>query len=103
MQSRRDHCKKKSKDQKSSRRWRRYNAVKQKMERKQSNQFKDFQHKVSRKLVVNTRAGTIIIGNLSVKKMPKSQSATRQMNRSTQGAGYLARFAGFLTYKATLR
>ena len=79
-----------------------YNAVKRKMERKRSNQLKDFQHKTAKKLVENTKAGTIIIGDLSVKEMPKSQSATRQMYRSTQGAGYLARFAGFLTYKAIL-
>jgi putative transposase len=102
VQSRRDHCRKKSKDRKPSRRWKRYNAVKKKMEQKRGNQFKDFQHKVSKKLVENTKAGTIIIGDLSVKKMPKSRSATRQMNRSTQGTGYLARFAGFLTYKAIL-
>ena len=102
VQSRRDHCKKRSKDRKPSRLWRRYNAVKRKMERKRSNQLKDFQHKTAKKLVENTKAGTIIIGDLSVKEMPKSQSATRQMYRSTQGAGYLARFAGFLTYKAIL-
>jgi len=101
VQSRRDHCKK-VKGKKPSRRWVRYNATKRKMERKRSNQLKDFQHKVSKTLVENTRAGTIIIGDLSVKKMPKSRSATRQMNRSTQGAGFLARFAGFLTYKGIL-
>jgi len=72
------------------------------MERTRSNQLKDFQHKTAKELVENTKAGTIIIGDLSVKEMPKSQSATRQMYRSTQGAGYLARFAGFLTYKAIL-
>lgn len=101
VQSRRDHCKK-SKGQKPSRRWIRYNEVKKKMERKRSNQLKDFQHKVSKHLVDNTRAGTIIVGDLSVKKMPKSKSASRSLNRSTQGTGYLARFAGFLTYKAIL-
>jgi len=102
VQARRDHCRKKSKDPKPSRRWIRYNAAKRTMERKRSNQLNDFQHKQSKKLVENTKAGTIIIGDLSVKKMPKSKSATRQMNRSTQGTGYLARFAGFLTYKAIL-
>nr|WP_303714180.1 transposase [Methanoculleus marisnigri] len=101
VQSRRDHCKK-VKGKKPSRRWISYNTTKRKMERKRSDQIKDFQHKVSKNLVENTRAGTIIIGDLSVKKMPKSRSATRQTNRSTQGTGHLARFAGFLTYKGIL-
>ena len=101
VQSRRDHCKK-VKGKKPSRRWISYNTTKRKMERKRSDQIKDFQHKVSKNLVENTRAGTIVIGDLSVKKMPKSRSATRQTNRSTQGTGHLARFAGFLTYKGIL-
>ncbi|MDG6251516.1 transposase [Methanocalculus sp.] len=101
VQSKRDHCKK-IKGKQPSRRWKRYNAVKRKMEKKKSNQLKDFQHKVSKKLVENTKAGTIIIGDLPVKKMPRSKTATKPMNRSTQGTGYLARFAGFLTYKAIL-
>ena len=96
VQSRRDHCKKKG------RKWKRLNHVKQKMERKRSNQLRDFQHKVSRKLVRNTRATTILVGDLSVKQMPKGKQATPGLNRSTQNAGHLSRFIGFLTYKAAL-
>ncbi|WP_332448597.1 RNA-guided endonuclease InsQ/TnpB family protein [Methanoculleus sp.] len=96
VQSRRDHCKKKS------RKWKRLNCAKRTMERKRSNQLKDFQHKVSRKLVRNTRANTILVGDLSVKQMPKSKQATPGLNRSTQNSGHLSRFIGFLTYKATL-
>ncbi|MFA5408898.1 MAG: transposase [Bacilli bacterium] len=96
MQSRRDHCRKKS------RKWKNLNRIKRKMERKRSNQLKDFQHKVSKKLVENTRANTILVGDLSVKQMPQSKQASKGLNRATQNTGSLSRFTGFLTYKATL-
>lgn len=94
VQSRRDHCKK------GSRKWKRLNAQKIRMERKRSNQLRDFQHKCSTKIVNNTMANTIIVGDLSVKSMPQSKTATKGINRATQGTGYLGRFAWFLTYKA---
>ncbi len=96
LQARRDHCKKKS------RKWQKLNRLKRKCERKRSNQIKDFQHKLSRKIVENTRANTILVGDLSVKQMPQSRQATPGLNRSTQNTGHLSRFIGFLTYKATL-
>ena len=96
VQSRRDHCKKKS------RKWKRLNRAKRTMERKRSNQLRDFQHKLSRKLIENTRAATILVGDLSVKQMPKSKQATPGLNRATQNAGHLSRFIGLLTYKAAL-
>jgi len=96
VQSRRDHCKKKS------RKWQRLNRAKRTMERKRSNQLKDFQHKLSRKLIENTRAATILVGDLSVKQMPKSKQATPGLNRATQNTGALSRFIGLVTYKAAL-
>ena len=96
VQSRRDHCKKKS------RKWKTFNHSKRAMERKRSNQLNDVQHKVSRNLVRNTRAATIVVGDLSVKQMPTSKQATPGLNRSTQNAGHLSRFIGLVTYKATL-
>jgi putative transposase len=106
IQSRRDHCKKrnmkKKNCRKSSKRWVQLNNIKHKFERKRSNQIKDFQHKKSLMIVTNTKANTIVIGDLDVKRMPKSKKANRHLNRSTQGTGYLGRFAGFLTYKAAL-
>lgn len=98
LKSRRDHCKK------NSRRWQRFNKNIKKMERKQSNQNKDYQHKLSKKMVGNTKANTIIVGDLKVKKMAKSKKGKgkrkRGLNRSTQNQGFLSRFIGFLTYKA---
>jgi putative transposase len=100
--SRRDHCIKhtKTNSRPSSRQWIHLNNIKRKFERKRSNQILDFQHKTSKMIVENTRANTIIVGDLDVKSMPQSEKANRRLNRSTQGTGYLARFAGFLTYKA---
>ena len=99
---RRDHCIKHTKTncRPSSRKWVMLNNIKRKFEKKRSNQIVDFQHKASLMIVRNTKANTIIVGDLDVKSMPQSKKANRGMNRSTQGTGYLARFTGFLTYKA---
>jgi putative transposase len=100
VQSRRDHCKK------GSRKFKFLNGLKRKMERKCRNQIKDFQHKTSLMIVKNTRANTIFIGDLDVKMMAQSKKkdmstkAKKSLNRSTQGTGYLARFAELLTYKS---
>lgn len=94
LQSRRDHCLKYSK------RWYKLNRIINKLKQKQSNQIKDFQHKLSRKIVDNTRANTIIVGDLAVKNMAKSK--IKGLNRSIQNTGFLGRFVEFLTYKAEL-
>lgn len=94
LQSRRDHCRKYSK------KWYKLNNVINKLKSKESNQIKDFQHKLSRKLIDNTKANTIIVGDLNVKGMGKSKS--KGLNRATQNTGFLGRFTEFLTYKAEL-
>ncbi len=96
LQSRRDHCKKKS------RKWRYLNNVLKKHKRKCSRQTRDFQHKLSHRIVENTKANTIIIGDLNVKGMAQSPKATNGLNRSTQNSGCLGRFVRFLSYKAEL-
>ncbi|MGB9927572.1 MAG: RNA-guided endonuclease InsQ/TnpB family protein [Methanosarcina sp.] len=100
IKSRRDHCKKKS------RKYLKLHGNYRKMERKKSNQLKDFQHKLSKKIVNNTKANTIIIGKLNVKNMAQSKKLKgkkkKAMNRSTQNQGYLSRFIEFLAYKAEL-
>jgi putative transposase len=62
IQSRRDHCLKKS------RKWTKLNNNLKRMKRKSSNQLKDNQHKITRNIVENTDANTIIIGKLDVKR-----------------------------------
>jgi putative transposase len=103
VQSRRDHCKK------FSSKWHFYQAKWVKMRRKLTNQMYDFQHKVSKVVVTNTRATTLIIGDLGVKKMARKKTATgcprrdqamRTLNHSMRNTGSLGRFAQFLTYKA---
>ncbi|KKW12576.1 MAG: Transposase [Candidatus Gottesmanbacteria bacterium GW2011_GWB1_49_7] len=96
IQSKRDHCRK------YSRGWNKYNLAMNVCTKKRSNQIKDYQHKLSRKMVNNTRAKTIIIGDLNVKSMAQSPNTYARLNRSTQNNGYLSQFAGFLTYKSEL-
>jgi len=98
VQSRKEKCKK------FSNRWKLLNQIKHKYERKRDNQTHDFQHKLSRKLVENTRANTLIVGQLEVRHMAQSNKVPKPMraglNRATQNTGALGRFVHFLTYKS---
>jgi putative transposase len=98
LQSRRDHCKK------GSRRWYKLNTLLKKCKRKCANQLRDFQHKLSTKLVKNTRANAIIVGKLNAKQLSKcskgDKKADRSLHRATQNTGLMGRFVQFLTYKA---
>ncbi|MEA2089729.1 MAG: transposase, partial [Thermoproteota archaeon] len=100
VQFKRDHCKK------GSNRWKRYHKKLRRIQRKCSNQTRDFQHKLTRKLVENTKANTIIIGDLNIKEMAKSNrddtKRDKSLHRAVHNNGYLSRFARFLTYKAKL-
>src|SRR3989338_4339970 len=96
LQSRRDHCKKFSK------RWYLLNDAHNKCKTKSANQQKDFQHKLSRKIIDNTKANTIIVGELSPKKMCKIEKYKKGLHRSLQNTGHIGRIVGFLTYKAKL-
>ncbi|TFF98945.1 MAG: transposase [Promethearchaeota archaeon] len=103
VQSKRDHCKK------YSRRWKKYHLKFCRMKSKCANQLKDFQHKISKQIVENTKANTIIVGDLNVKSMakkkkttksPRKNKANKTLNHSIQNTGSLGRFVQFLTYKA---
>ena len=94
MHSRRDHCRR------GSRRWNYYNKILNNLQSKSANQMKDAQHKLTKKIISNTKANTIIVGDLSVKKMAKTKM--KGLNRSLQNTGSISRFIGFLTYKAEL-
>lgn len=69
---------------------------------KQSNQLKDFQHKISKIIVNHTKANTLIVGNLAVKQMvrKKRRKYQKSLNYSHQNTGHISRFVQFLTYKA---
>ena len=78
------------------------------MKRKLRDQLKDFQHKISKVCVENTKANTLIVGKTSVKRMAKKKNngssrtnkAKKTLNHSLQNTGSMSRFTEFLTYKA---
>ena len=66
LQSRRDHCKK------HSRRWKYLHGRLRKCRRKHRCQTRDWMHKLSGKIVGNTKANTIVVGDLNVKGIARS-------------------------------
>ncbi len=102
LQQRKDHC------MKNSRRHRLFSQRLRSIQRKNANQTKDWQHKQSKKLLHNTKANTLIVGDLSVKKMASSKKNgqkhkyQKSLHRGVHNTGHLGRFIEFLTYKAKL-
>jgi len=96
LQGRRDHCKK------GSRKWWKLDAIKNKCEVKSAFQLKDFQHKLSRKVVDNTRANVLVVGDWSPKELCQKDKVMKGLHKSLQNSGSIGRFVGFLTYKAKL-
>ncbi|MHA2305599.1 MAG: RNA-guided endonuclease InsQ/TnpB family protein [Candidatus Hodarchaeales archaeon] len=105
LQRRKDHCKK------SSNRHRLFSQRLLTIKRKCNNQTKDWQHKQSKHFVQNTKANTIIVGDLSPKQMVKNGKNKgkgkitkyhNSINRGVHNTGHLSRFIELLTYKAKL-
>jgi putative transposase len=96
LQSRIDHCKK------YSRKWFKLKKQLNYCYTKSSNQLKDSQHKLSRKIIDNTKANTIVVGDLNIKKMAKHENKEKGRNRSLQNTGTISRVVGFLTYKGKI-
>lgn len=98
LQSRIDHCKK------YSRKYKRLKKSLDFMTRKSAYQLLDSQHKFTRKVVDNTKASVIVVGDLDVKQMAKSEKgdfkSDRSQNRGVHNTGHLGRTVSFLTYKA---
>jgi len=72
------------------------------MRRKSSNQLKDTHHKLTRHVVDNTKANTIIVGDLSVKKMCKINKHQKGLHTSLHNTGIIGRFVSILAYKCEL-
>jgi putative transposase len=79
------------------------------MKQKCANQMRDYQHKISKMIVDNTLANTIIIGDLNVKQMANKQKGTgngrktkarKTLHHSIHNTGSLGLLTQFLTYKA---
>jgi len=96
--SKRDHCKK------YSHKWHWYNEKLNRIHKKQTYQQIDFQHKTSKKIVENTKANTIIIGDLCTKQMVRRKKGDKKnrksLHRTVHNTGVIGRFSRFLTYKA---
>lgn len=91
------------KKKKGSRRRRRLTSIHRQLARKNANKNKDFQHKVSKLIVdmcLKEKVGTMIVGDIQTKKLPKGKRSTKGLNKSTQNQGTLSRFKIFLDYKA---
>jgi putative transposase len=95
LQSRIDHCKK------YSRKWYKLKKSFNYCSTKSANQLKDSQHKLSRKIINNTKSNTIIVGELNTKEMSQ-KGKLKGMNRSLQNTGSISRLVGFLAYKSKL-
>lgn len=96
LESRQAHCKR------NSRKYKKLCKILSKCKRKSANQSKDFQHKLSRKIINNTKANTIIVGDLSIKEMCKKDKWRKGLHKSLHNTGCIGRVVGFLTYKAKL-
>lgn len=84
----------------------RYNRIKEilnKKYKKLSNKNKDFQHKVSRKIVnicIENEINTLIVGDIKTKKCINKYA--NKLNKNNQGRGTLSRTKEFLKYKSQL-
>lgn len=88
---------------KYSKKWKKLKKRFLQLNKKLSNSNKDFQHKVSSKIVnfcKNNDIGTIIIGDIQTKELPKSKISSKSLNKSSQNRGTLSRFQTFLDYKS---
>ncbi|MGM0771301.1 MAG: RNA-guided endonuclease InsQ/TnpB family protein, partial [Halobacteriota archaeon] len=87
IQARRDHC------LKNSRKWKLLHGNLGRMKRKSSNQLKDNQHKITKRIVENTDANVIVMGKLDVKQMASSKPGDRKYNkgihRGTHNSGHM--------------
>lgn len=91
------------KKKKGSRRWKKLTLIHKRLARKNSNKNKDFQHKVSKGIVdkcLKEKVGTMIVGDIQTKKLPRGKRSTKGLNKSTQNQGTLSRFKSFLEYKS---
>jgi len=95
LQSLRDQKKKKSN------KYIKMNKKFKKIKRKLTNKRKDFQHKVSTKIIdicKENDIGKLIVGDIETKKLVHNYM--HGLNKSTQNSGALSRFKSFLEYKS---
>jgi putative transposase len=94
--------------QRKSKRWKFLNNKRKKLFKKWSNQNKYYLHNLSNKILNNTKANTIIIGDLNLKNMGKKKKGVgkKWINKTNKTinrrvlSGAMGMFVQFLTYKA---
>ncbi len=64
--------------------------------------MKDFQHKLSREIVDNTRSNTLIAGDLSVQEVCSQNRYQKGLHTPHHYTEHIGIFVRFLTYKAQL-
>jgi len=90
---------KKDKKVKNSNRYKQLNKTYKRLKNKKVNQLKDFQHKVSKRVVdycILNDIGTIVIGDLKVKSVIKKENRIKGESKLTS----VGRFKTLLEYKA---
>jgi putative transposase len=92
------------KKKKYSRRYKRLAAIYKRCKKKLANKNKDFQHKVSKKIVdycIENEVSKVVYGDIKTKKLVKDSKLAkdRGLNKSTQNQGTLSRFRTFIEYK----
>ena len=92
-----------SKKVKGSKKFLKLKTKKIKICKKLSNKNKDFQHKISKKIInicVQNDIGTLVVGDIKTKNLTKGKFSFKRLNESTQNNGTLSRFKTFLAYKS---
>jgi putative transposase len=92
------------KKKKYSKRYKRLTAIYKRCKKKLASKNKDFQHKVSKKIVnycIENEVSKVIYGDIKTKKLVKESKLAkdRGLNKSTQNQGTLSRFKAFVEYK----
>jgi putative transposase len=65
-----------------------------------TNQIKNFQHVQSKRLVEQTQATTIVVGDLKAKKMVQNNQTCNSIHRGVHNTGTFHRFINMLIYKS---
>lgn len=92
---------KKDKLKKGSRKYNKLNKTFKRKKRKLYNKQKDFQHKVSKKVVdfcIENNIGKLIVGDINVKKIIKEEN--KKINGLSKSTSSIGRFKEFLEYKS---
>ena len=87
---------------KYSNRWYRLKTALIKILLKKKNAMKNYLHKLVKKLITNTKANTLIVGDLSVNHIPLIKKGFNKLDLNTQNYIYIHNFINLLSFKAEM-